>query len=171
MFTLRLKSLRMEPGRVTRAFDPMKRQALGAAGRYIRVAARSSLRKRKSVSVPGHPPSSHEGSLRRLLLFAVDLSRETVVIGPIPFREGTAPAILEAGGRVTAKRTLWVRGPSGRNARGRFTAGRARKVDRGAGLQYKARPYMGPAKRTGLRDAAAKTGNPLIRAWANAQGV
>ena len=76
---------------VERAVDNGTRRALSKFGAFVRQRARTSIRKRKATSKPGSPPSSHEGSLRRLILFAYDPGRKSVVIGP---------ALLEYGGTV-----------------------------------------------------------------------
>ena len=149
--TMRMRELRFSAGAVRRYMDPVKREALMKAGAFVRTAARDSIRKRKGTSKPGSPPHSHAGHLRRLLLFAVDRQAETVVIGPLPFKEAQAPALLEAGGQTVRR----VRYRSGRSYRRRLT--------------YRRRPFMGPAADRGLAEAAAKTGNPLIRAWMNAR--
>lgn len=94
---------------VTRALDREKKKRLSRAGAFVRTRARSSIRRRKGTSRPGRPPFSHEGSLRRLLLFAYDRGRDTVVVGPVPFRQArqTAPQLLEHGGQTRAgRRTL-----------------------------------------------------------------
>jgi len=40
----------------------------------------------KGVPAPGSLPSSHVGTLRRLIFFGYDLSARSVVIGPAPLR-------------------------------------------------------------------------------------
>ena len=109
--------------RITRAADRATSRALSQAGAFIRTTARRSIRKRKAASPPGKPPSSHAGHLRRLILFGYDRREQAVVIGPMPFRSGEAPPLLEFGGRVTRK------GRRGKRRR----------------MRYVARPFMGPA--------------------------
>lgn len=115
---------------VRNAIDRGTRRALSRFGAFVRTRARSSIRKRRAVSKPGSPPSSHEGSLRRLLLFAFDPAQKSVVIGPALFKNGEAPALLEHGGTVVRQ----------------TKAGPKRFV-------YRARPYMGPAFRAELPKA------------------
>lgn len=107
---------------ITDGIDPAAKKALSRAGAFIRTRARSSIRKRKAASAPGQPPSSHEGSLKRLLFFSYDSGSRSVVIGPVPFREGTAPRLLEEGGVTTIVRK-----------------------SRPRSAYYRPRPYMGPA--------------------------
>jgi len=124
MVQMRMKLLFFDTPRVLRAMDAATRRALSKAGAFIRQRAKTSIRKRKKVSQPGQPPSSHAGHLRRLIFFAYEPAGQTVVIGPVPFRKGEAPSLLEFGG--IASRT------SRRSGRTR------RKV-------FRKRPFMGPA--------------------------
>lgn len=114
------------------AVDKGTRRALSKFGAYVRTRSRSSIRKRKKISDPGKPPSSHEGSLRKLILFAFDAANKSVVIGPVPFAKGEAPALLEYGGTVN-----------------RTTKSGERRT-----LFYRPRPYMGPAYKAELLKAA-----------------
>jgi phage gpG-like protein len=106
--------------------DKAKRQTLSRAGAFIRQSARTSIRPRKGTSRPGRPPFSHEGSLRRLIMFGYDPNTESVVVGPVGFKSSIAPNVLEFGG-VTNAPYWWKH---------------KRKSKR---IRIKARPYMGPA--------------------------
>lgn len=128
----RLAPLRMiKPGirlsfdgnRIARRCERVSRSILMRAGAFIRRRARSSLRKRKRISAPGKPPSSHTGRLKGLILFGYDQGSESVVIGP-----------RTTGNRDQAGETL----EHGKTVRGRRGRRRVRK-------QYRARPFMGPA--------------------------
>jgi len=101
---IRIKDLFFDREVVKRAVDRAKRDVLSKAGAFIRQAARTSIRKRKGTSKPGQPPFSHEGSLRRLILFGYDRPAESVVIGPVGFRSSHAPQTLEFGGVAEAPR-------------------------------------------------------------------
>ena len=113
---------------VRSAVDRTARRVLSRFGAFVRRAARSSIRKRKRTSMPGEPPSSHTGLLRRFIFFGYDHQRRSVVIGPQRLNQkiGEAPAALEYGGTSTV-----VEGLRGKR--------RKRRV------RIKARPYMGPA--------------------------
>lgn len=113
---------------VIRAMDAAQRRALAKAGATVRTTAARSIRKRKGVSRPGQPPSSHEGSLRRLMRFGWDPSRRVVVVGPLKFGKGEAPALLERGGVVSR---------DGERAR------------------YRPRPFMAPALEKSTRTLPA----------------
>lgn len=91
------------------AIDKGTKKALSKFGAYVRTRARSSIRKRKKPSAPGQPPSSHAGDLKRLIFFALDLKTKSLVVGPVPFKRGEAPRLLEHGGEVTRQRKSGTR--------------------------------------------------------------
>ena len=62
---------------------------------FVRTTAQHSIRKRKSVSRPGQPPSSHVGTLRRLIFFAYEPAKKNVMIGPTPFGDAAPELLLE----------------------------------------------------------------------------
>jgi hypothetical protein len=123
MIDFSVKNCFFDRAAVKNAVDRATLRVLSKIGAYIRQAARSSIRTRKAISQPGNPPSSHEGSLKRLIFFSYDPAAHSVVIGPVPLHGvAEAPPLLEFGGT-------------------------ARRVRRGKGYvaNYRARPYMGPA--------------------------
>lgn len=131
MFDARLEVLQagfFDTEAVRKEADRLARAALSRFGAFARQRARSSVRKRKAVSAPGQPPSSHEGSLKRLILFAYDAASKSVVVGPVKFRAGEAPGLLERGGSTTR----------------RGTSGPRR-------LTYRPRPFVGPAAEAELK--------------------
>ena len=67
---------------VLNAVSRSERRVLSKFGAFVRRGARSSIRKRKSVSEPGSPPSSHTGLLRKMIFFVYEPARASVVIGP-----------------------------------------------------------------------------------------
>jgi hypothetical protein len=108
---------------VTSAADRRTRKVLSKFGAFVRQTAKTSIRKRKAVSEPGQPPSSHTGLLKRNIFFVFSPETRSVVIGPILLNNRTdAPRLLEHGDTVVRRR---------RNRRVRMT--------------YEARPFMGPA--------------------------
>ena len=96
---------------------------LSKFGSFVRRTAKGLIRKRKGISKPNNPPSSHTGKLRDLIYFGYDSSSKSVVIGPQLFSAarggGKSPSILEFGGT---------------ESRGR-----------GRPAHYSPRPFMGPA--------------------------
>jgi hypothetical protein len=123
-----IKSAFFDSARVKKELDSGTRKALSRIGAFVRRRAKSSIRKRKAISEPGRPPSSHAGHLRNLIYFAYDPKAKSVVVGPVPFKgkpatTGLVPGILERGGTTTRK----------------LSSGQGRT------LRYRARPYMAPA--------------------------
>lgn len=103
MITVRadIKKFFFDRERVLKAVSRARRRALSRAGAFVRTRARTSIRKRRGTSKPGRPPYSHEGSLRKGILFGYDPQRESVVVGPVGFKGSTAPTALEFGGPST----------------------------------------------------------------------
>ena len=65
------------------------------------------IRRRKRVSRPGEPPSSHVGTLRNLIYFGFDTRERSVVVGPTPLgATGIVPPTLEYGGPAVVKKNL-----------------------------------------------------------------
>ena len=117
------KGLFFDRPAVMGAVDRAERKVLSRFGAFVRRGARSSIRRRKSISQPGSPPSSHTDLLKRNIFFVYEPQRSNVVIGPILLNKGTdAPALLEHGGTATRRR---------KRKRVRMT--------------YRPRPFMGPA--------------------------
>ena len=78
-----------------------ERKVLSKFGAFVWRRSKSSIRKRKKVSKPGQPPSSHVGLLRNLIYFTFDASAHSVVIGPVLINRPTgAPETLEYGGVI-----------------------------------------------------------------------
>jgi len=115
--------------RVVDATDRVTRRVLSKFGAFVRQTAKRSIRRRKRPSRPGQPPSSHTGLLKRRIFFGYDREKQSVVIGPAPinqrspYGDTTVPELLEEGGRVRRRE------PGGRTET----------------LNYRARPFMGPA--------------------------
>ena len=122
------KGLFFDSKKVIDATTKAERKVFSRFGAFVRRAARSSIRRRKRVSEPGKPPSSHTGLLKRFIFFAYDLGRRSVVIGParLSGKIGDAPRALEYAGKskVVARR-------------------RGQRVIRT--VTIRARPFMGPA--------------------------
>lgn len=118
------KSMFFDRKAVTSRVDAAARKVLSKFGAFVRTSAKHSIRKRKAVSEPGSPPSSHVGLLRKLIFFGYDAGRKSVVIGPTPLHgRAEVPPLLEYGGKVRR------RGRKGRPVM----------------ATYRARPFMGPA--------------------------
>ncbi|TVQ33878.1 MAG: hypothetical protein EA376_01200 [Phycisphaeraceae bacterium] len=146
LFDMRVKNIFLDRPKVRRAVNRAKLRALSRAGAFIRQRARTSIRRRRGSSPPGSPPHSHEGSLRRLILFGYDRASDSVVVGPARLNKpGEAPSVLEFGGRTRVERRRTRRG-----------GGRVIESKR---VRIEARPYMGPALQKELPN--------IPKAWAN----
>ena len=128
MVGLDIKKCFFDRKAIRSAVDRTARKVLSKFGAFVRRAARSSIRKRKRISGPGEPPSSHTGLLKKLIYFGYEGARRSVVIGPMRLsaKAGEAPSALEYGGASTV-----------------VAGGRARRRKRK--VRIAARPYMGPA--------------------------
>ena len=124
---------------VMSAVDKTTRQVLSRFGAYVRTRARSSIRRRKSISKPDQAPTSQTGVLKAGIVFGYDKRAQTVVIGPMPLnqkRAGTGWKTLQAleeGGYSTLAEGPWSR------RRGARTRRRTRQI------YVEARPFMQPA--------------------------
>lgn len=156
MINLNLKSAKgafFDRAVVFGALSKARRKALSRIGAFVRQRARTSIRKRGGVSPPGGPPYSHEGLLRKHIYFAYDRVRESVVIGPSvnppsPGRRTgpTVPELLEYGGKIPGDGSeIFVSTGPGRDAKGRHTKGGRTRITLDGTLNYKPRPFMGPA--------------------------
>ena len=125
MIGMKFKQMFFTSKAVLSATDRATRRVLSKFGAYVRRTAKSSIRKRKAISRPGSPPSSHTGLLKRFILFGYDPAKRSVVIGPLR---------LTRGGRGDAPRALEEGGTSRMVRRGRKKR-----------VKIKARPFMGPA--------------------------
>lgn len=116
---------------VLKATDRKRRAGLSKMGAFVRRRAKSSIRKRKKVSLPGQPPSSHVGTLKNLIFFSYDARTDSVVVGPVPFGPGVAPKALEYGGPSVRAR--------------RIKAADGTKLVARKPVKIRPRPFMHPA--------------------------
>lgn len=115
-----------DSAKVLAATTRAERKVLSKFGSFVRRTARSSIRKRRAISLPGEPPSGHLGLVRQFLFFVYDPGPNSVIIGPALLNRkasrGEALQLLEYGGETQ-----------------RRTRGQVRM------LHYRARPFMQPA--------------------------
>jgi len=130
MIGMKAKRLFFDTKAVRSKVDKATRRVLSKFGAFVRRSAKSSIRKRRRVSAPGQPPSSHTGLLKRFIFFSYDPSQRSVVIGPerLTSKMGTAPEALEYGGRSQV-------------AGGRQYDKRSKSTK----VIVRQRPFMGPA--------------------------
>jgi len=78
-------------------------KALGRAGAFLRRGARSRLRRRKSPSMPGNPPSVHSRdnvATLRNILFGVDANQLSMICGPVGLNQKSVDGGAIVGGAV-----------------------------------------------------------------------
>ena len=100
-FGFEITKLFFDKKAVTNKVDAGTRRVLSKFGAFVRRTAQSSIRKRKRISKPGEPPSSHIGLLKKFIFFDYNPDSRSVVIGPVRLSQngrGEAPSLLEHGG-------------------------------------------------------------------------
>jgi hypothetical protein len=174
MVTLKVVNSFFDRDSVISAMDKATRKALSKAGAFIRTRARSSMRRRKSASSPGSPPSVHKGTLKNLLFFSWDPATKSVVIGPEKFARGEAPNLNEFGGTVTRQRTVRVSTRTGARKlsaaqkaaflsklkTGEISLPQAKKVVT-VKASYPKRSFMGPALKAELPNLPSRWANSV----------
>jgi phage gpG-like protein len=94
-----------------KSFDKVKAKSqqgnfksLGHAAASIRLIARRSIRRRQTAAMPGTPPNTRRGQLKRSIVYAVDKQRGIALIGPDFDVVGVAGKAHEFGGRFRRER-------------------------------------------------------------------
>ena len=101
-----MKHLFFDSPKVIATVDKTTRRVLSRFGAFVRTVAKRSIRKRKSHSPPGQPPSSHIGLLKKFIWFGYEPHKHSVVIGPARLsgkNRGEAPSLLEYGEKFPAR--------------------------------------------------------------------
>jgi len=125
---VKVKQLFLDRPAVVRHFDRKTLRVFKRFGAFVRLVAQRSMRRRKTASPPGQPPSVRKGQLRKFIFFSLDERKKSVVIGPTLLRsDSPVPALHEHSG---------VRRYGARVAK------------------YPKREYMKPAFREGLKKLA-----------------
>jgi len=137
---------------VARALDKATHRALSKGGAFIRRRAKSSMPRRKKISVAGQPPSAHAGHVKDFLYFAYDHASRSVVVGPARLNkpDPNLLARIEHGGTATVRTIRFAaRTKSGRLKKTKtgdvvYATRRSSTADSRT-VTYKARPFMVPA--------------------------
>lgn len=95
--------IRFESRRILAAVGRGNLKALRQAGAYIRKVARHAVSRSAKASLPGRPPHTRQGLLKRAVLFGVEARREAVLIGPAASLIGSVMAAHEFGGRFRGR--------------------------------------------------------------------
>ncbi len=146
MITFKVRDHQFSRDYLDQAIAKSRRSGLIRAGAYVRTAARRSIRpaprpartkgrrkgqRRNISSRPGQPPRQHTrtGQNLKLILFAWEEARKSVVVGPLLFKSSAGVRItevLEHGGRS-------------------YTRPNPRAKSRKRATRVAARPFMRPA--------------------------
>lgn len=153
-FKMKLKSVRedfFDRPRIINALDEVTHKRLSQFGAFVMKRARGSMRDTKrQASLPGQPPRSHVGLLKRggaAVTFSYDTNLHKVTIGPTLINRPTgAPEKLEYGGTISVEgHTIFVKRRAGRDAKGRFVSRGVDKQELHGTRRIAPRPYMAPA--------------------------
>lgn len=95
--------------KIAKRMDDKERKCLFGSAAYARKVMKSRIRKRKRAGEVGGYPSSHEGTLKKLIRFDVNLKTGEAAVGPTLFKSPdwlsstakTIPELLADGGTVT----------------------------------------------------------------------
>lgn len=149
-FNLRVNRIWFDRRAVIRATVGAERGVLMRFGAFVRRKARGLIHRRKRVSQPGEPPSSHsrEPNLRTIL-FAYQPAEHRVVVGSVFLNgragstiRGIVPKTMEHGGDITV---IEHRTETGKWRRGALTRLKPGQATRTRTIRIAARPYMQPA--------------------------
>lgn len=173
--------------KVKTATDQAVIRTMPRAGSYIRGIARRSIRRSLKPSLPGQPPRTRRGNLKRAIRYDVGPDRQSVAIGPARENAGRIWQTLEYGGEAQyyplSTRSIHVGGwgpirPHKRKGRGNYrvqlttpaqvsralalqTAENVRRKA-AAGSRILPRPFMRPALAT-ARPALAELYRNSVR--------
>jgi hypothetical protein len=96
---VKIKQLFLDRPAIARYLDRKTIRVFKRFGAFVRLVAQRSMRRRKTASPPGQPPSVHKGQLRKFIFFSLDERRKSVVIGPILLSpDSPVPALHEHSG-------------------------------------------------------------------------
>jgi len=101
---IQFKKMFFDSKEVIAATDKAARSVLSKIGAFIRREAKSSIKpggRKHKTSLPGQPPRSQTGLLKRFIFFGYDTSTQSVVVGPAKLggvKGKDAPHTLEYGG-------------------------------------------------------------------------
>ncbi|KKT07130.1 MAG: hypothetical protein UV78_C0006G0015 [Parcubacteria group bacterium GW2011_GWA2_43_17] len=109
---IQFKKMFFDSKEVISATDKAARSVLSKIGAFIRREAKSSIKpggRKHKTSLPGQPPRSQTGLLKRFIFFGYDTSTQSVVVGPAKLggvKGKDAPHTLEYGGKAAISHQL-----------------------------------------------------------------
>jgi len=109
---VKAKASFFDRAQINKLLDPRERKYLARAGALTRSIMKRSIRKsgkKRTRSLPGQPPRSHTGLLKKHIYFWMDPGTRSVIVAPASLKRAgeAAPDVLEFGGRVTYG---WMKG-------------------------------------------------------------
>lgn len=90
--------IEFEEDNLVGAMKYANKKALRKVGAYVRKTASNQIHKSKQSSIAGSPPNTRRGLLKRSILFSVEESTSSVVIGPAYSFVGISAIAHEFGG-------------------------------------------------------------------------
>ncbi|MHB9070473.1 MAG: phage virion morphogenesis protein [Sedimentisphaerales bacterium] len=145
---IQFKKMFFDSKEVIAATDKAARSVLSKIGAFIRREAKSSIKpggSKHKASLPGEPPRSQTGLLKRFIFFGYDTSTQSVVVGPAKLggvKGKDAPHTLEYGGKAAISHQLSA-----------FSSKKS--------VNIAPRPYMGPALNKNLPKLPAMWANSI----------
>lgn len=160
MIGFEFKAAFFDSEKVRRHLEIADLKAQSKIGAYIRTRARSSLRRRKSTSSPGSPPSVHSSdgvATLKNIRFGYDFKTKSTVVGPVGLNtvdklngrsaRGIAPKLHEFGGTRSVLEVQWPDGRWQRFDNRRKFGDYTTWPKRWRKAKYPPRPFMAPAMR------------------------
>jgi hypothetical protein len=162
--TFKVREAFFDRPKVIASMKKAKRKVLSKAGAFVRKRARSSMRRRKSASAPGSPPSAHSsGNSLKTILFAYQPQSESTIVGPVQFADSsptivrttsTSPGLQERGESAVIREYRYQ--PIQSNAApSQWLPVRSKRIfkqrpgytlqHRTRTVRFQKRPFMGPA--------------------------
>ena len=159
--TYKLTDWFIDRANVAEKVGKARQRALMVAGAYIRRAARDSLRRSKKSAAPGDPPRRHSSEPNlATILFALDPSTGTMIIGPVGLNQrlnnataDTLPELLEHEGEQDVDQFSpdgdnWMPLPAAVKAKERRKS--TRPLERRTKRVRYSNPFMAPALKKAL---------------------
>jgi len=91
--------LQLRLDRIAKAVERARAGNLRAVGYLIATLAKPKIKRSKRASLPGEPPTTRRGLMRKAIRYELAADKRSVVIGPAASIVGTAGQPHEHGGR------------------------------------------------------------------------
>lgn len=94
----------LDQRRIQRAVQRASFRGLSHAGAAVRLTARRSIRRSKRAALPGRPPHTRRGQLKKAIVYAVEKRKQRVVVGPTHELVGPSAVAHEFGGKFRGQK-------------------------------------------------------------------